>query len=137
MRKRFIYKQTDGRHKDFLKRPVKLAISLSYFLIQKTIELVLRVVRRAPNPRLVILYYHGIPQTYRRNFARQMRMLRRRALVFPANYRGTLPSGKANVAITFDDAYISVAENALPEIARCGFHATIFFPVGSLRSRSK
>jgi peptidoglycan/xylan/chitin deacetylase (PgdA/CDA1 family) len=95
----------------------------------------LRVVGRARNPRLVILYYHGIPRTYRHDFARQMQMLRRGALVFPANYRGTLPSGKPNVAITFDDAYISVAENALPELAVCGFHSTIFVPVGSLGSR--
>jgi peptidoglycan/xylan/chitin deacetylase (PgdA/CDA1 family) len=66
-----------------------------------------------------------------------MQMLRRRALVHPANYRGTLPSGKSNVAITFDDAYISVADNALPELAECGFHSTIFVPVGSLGSRPK
>jgi peptidoglycan/xylan/chitin deacetylase (PgdA/CDA1 family) len=135
MRKRFTYKQTDGRRKDRLKRPAKLAISLSYFLIQKAIDFALGVVGRAPNPRLVILYYHGIPQIYRREFARQMQMLRRWALVFPAHYRGTLPSGKPNVAISFDDAYVSVAENALPELARCGFHSTIFVPVGSLGSR--
>jgi peptidoglycan/xylan/chitin deacetylase (PgdA/CDA1 family) len=135
MRKRFTYRQTDGRRKDPLKRPAKLVISLSYFLIQKTIGFVLQVVGRAPNPRLIILYYHGIPQAYRHNFARQMQMLRRGALVFPANYRGALPSSKPSVAITFDDAYISVAENALPELAGCGFHSTIFVPVGSLGSR--
>jgi len=117
------------------KRPAKLAISLSYFLIQKTIGFVLQAVGRAPNPQLIILYYHGIPKTHRHNFARQMQMLRRGALVFPANYREALPSGKPNVAITFDDAYISVAENALPELAGCGFHSTIFVPVGSLGSR--
>ena len=34
------------------------------------------------------------------------------------------------MAITFDDAFTSVAENALPELARHSFHATIFVPVG-------
>jgi peptidoglycan/xylan/chitin deacetylase (PgdA/CDA1 family) len=61
-----------------------------------------------------------------------MQSLRRRALVFPANFQGSLPSGKPNVAITFDDAYVSVAENALPELAARGFHSTIFVPVGSI-----
>ena len=92
----------------------------------------LRAVGRAPDPRLVILYYHGIAQTYRHDFARQMQSLRRRALVFPADFQGSLPSGKPNVAITFDDAYVSVADNALPELAARGFHSTIFVPVGSL-----
>jgi peptidoglycan/xylan/chitin deacetylase (PgdA/CDA1 family) len=61
-----------------------------------------------------------------------MQALSRSARVFPANYRGTLPSDKPSVAITFDDAYVSVAENALPELAKRGFHSTIFVPVGSL-----
>jgi peptidoglycan/xylan/chitin deacetylase (PgdA/CDA1 family) len=115
-----------------LKRPSKIAISLCYFLALKATGLVLRAVGRAPDPRLVILYYHGITQTYRHDFARQMQSLRRRALVFPANFQGSLPSGKPNVAITFDDAYVSVADNALPELAARGFHSTIFVPVGSL-----
>jgi peptidoglycan/xylan/chitin deacetylase (PgdA/CDA1 family) len=36
------------------------------------------------------------------------------------------------VAITFDDAFRSVAENALPELSKHSFHATIFVPVGWL-----
>jgi peptidoglycan/xylan/chitin deacetylase (PgdA/CDA1 family) len=36
------------------------------------------------------------------------------------------------VAITFDDAFQSVAENALPELGKHSFHATIFVPVSWL-----
>ncbi|MBH5398261.1 polysaccharide deacetylase family protein [Bradyrhizobium sp. CNPSo 4010] len=36
------------------------------------------------------------------------------------------------MAITFDDAYVSVAENALPELVARSFHSTIFVPVGAL-----
>jgi peptidoglycan/xylan/chitin deacetylase (PgdA/CDA1 family) len=43
---------------------------------------------------------------------------------------GELPSGRKCVAITFDDAFTSVAENALPELARHSLHSTIFVPVG-------
>jgi len=135
MPNRPIYRQTSGMRKGPLKRPAKLAISLGYFLVQRTIEFGSRVIGRASSPQLVILYYHGIPRKHRDDFARQIQKLRRSALVFPANHRGALPSGRPNVAITFDDAYISVAENALPELAGCGFHSTIFVPVGSLGSR--
>jgi peptidoglycan/xylan/chitin deacetylase (PgdA/CDA1 family) len=64
-----------------------------------------------------------------------METLRRAARVSPAFYRGNLSSGKQNVAITFDDAFVSVAENALPELAKHGFHSTIFVPAGLLGSR--
>jgi peptidoglycan/xylan/chitin deacetylase (PgdA/CDA1 family) len=132
---RFTYSRTLGMSRGHLKRFTKLVISFCYFIVLKAVGFVLQAVGRPSKPRLVILYYHGIPQFCRHNFARQMRALGRRALVFPANYRGILPSGKPNVAITFDDAYDSVAENALPELAAHGFHSTIFVPVGSLGRR--
>jgi peptidoglycan/xylan/chitin deacetylase (PgdA/CDA1 family) len=66
------------------------------------------------------------------NFVRQMDALHRGANVVPASYRGELPSRKKCVAITFDDAFCSVAENALPELAKRSFHSTIFVPVGWL-----
>jgi peptidoglycan/xylan/chitin deacetylase (PgdA/CDA1 family) len=59
-----------------------------------------------------------------------MEALHRGAIVVPASYRGELPSGKKCVAITFDDAFVSVAENGLPELSRHSFHSTIFVPVG-------
>lgn len=36
---------------------------------------------------------------------------------------------KQTVAITFDDAYVSAAENALPEPAERGLHSTVFVPL--------
>ena len=117
------------------KRLVKLTISLLYFIAQRLSRLMLRAMGRSPNQQLVILYYHGIPAACRANFARQLDAIRRGAQVRPAFFRGSLPAGKQNVAITFDDAYVSVAENALPELAARGFHSTIFVPVDSLGSR--
>ncbi|WP_198026699.1 polysaccharide deacetylase family protein [Bradyrhizobium sp. ARR65] len=90
----------------------------------------LRLTGRPSTQRLTILYYHGVSPKHRHSFARQMDALRRSAFVLPASYRGDLPSGKKCVAITFDDAFVSVAENALPELARRSFHSTIFVPVG-------
>jgi peptidoglycan/xylan/chitin deacetylase (PgdA/CDA1 family) len=114
------------------KRTAKLTISLLYYLVRGLSRFVLRLAGRSPGRKLIILYYHGIPDAYRSNFVRQLESIRRRARVLPASYRGSLPSGKLNVAITFDDAYVSVAENALPALASRGFHSTIFVPTATL-----
>jgi peptidoglycan/xylan/chitin deacetylase (PgdA/CDA1 family) len=87
---------------------------------------------RSPGRKLIVLYYHGIPNAYRSNFVSQLESIRRRARVLPASYRGSLPSDKLSVAITFDDAYVSVAKNALPALASRGFHSTIFVPTATL-----
>jgi peptidoglycan/xylan/chitin deacetylase (PgdA/CDA1 family) len=117
-----------------IKRMAKLAISLIYFASQQLSRFILQVLGRPPSQKLIILYYHGIPATLRSNFARQLEAIRRGARVYPAFHRGSLPADKRNVAITFDDAYVSVAENALPELVARGFHSTIFVPVGCLGS---
>jgi peptidoglycan/xylan/chitin deacetylase (PgdA/CDA1 family) len=117
------------------KRIAKLAISLFYYIARGFSRFILQLTGRSPDRNLVILYYHGIPLAYRSNFVRQMESIRRGAQVLPASYSGSLPWGKPNVAITFDDAYVSVAENALPELLARGFHSTIFVPVGTLGSR--
>lgn len=115
-----------------VKRLGKLAISLAYLAAQGLSRFILQAIGRSPGQRLVILYYHGVPSADRANFARQLQAIERGARVWPAFHRGSLPADKQNVAITFDDAYVSVAENALPELAARGFHSTIFIPVGSL-----
>lgn len=114
------------------KRIAKVAISLVYLAAQELYRIVLRAAGRSPARPLIILYYHGIPTAFRSNFVRQLDAIRRGARVCPAFHRGSLRADKQNVAITFDDAYVSVAENALPELIARGFHSTIFVPVGSL-----
>jgi peptidoglycan/xylan/chitin deacetylase (PgdA/CDA1 family) len=117
------------------KRVAKLAISLFYYVARGFLRILLQYTGGLPDGKLVILYYHGIPFADRSNFARQMEVIQRGARVLPADYRGSLPCGKPHIAITFDDAYVSVAENALPELFARAFHSTIFVPVGSLGSR--
>lgn len=117
-----------------LRRTAKIGISLIYYLVRGLGRLVLRLLGRRPRERLTILYYHEVTTRCRSNFARQMEVLRRKALVVPASHRGPLPSAKSRkcVAITFDDAFRSVAENALPDLGKHSFHTTIFVPVGWL-----
>ena len=117
------------------KRLAKLAISLLYFVARRLWRFIMHALGRPPSQQLIILYYHGVPSAYRARFVRQLSVLQRNACVWPASHRGGLPLNKPNVAITFDDAYESVAENALPELAVRGLHSTIFVPTGSLGRR--
>jgi peptidoglycan/xylan/chitin deacetylase (PgdA/CDA1 family) len=112
------------------KRDLKIAISLAYFGMRAIFNYSLRLAGRPSTPRLTILYYHGVSPELRLRFACQMDALRRGARVVAASYRGKLPTGKKCVAITFDDAFTSVTDIALPELAKHSFHSTIFVPVG-------
>jgi peptidoglycan/xylan/chitin deacetylase (PgdA/CDA1 family) len=83
-------------------------------------------------PRLTILYYHAVPAAQREAFDAQMAWLKRTANVVAADHTGALSPDRPNVAITFDDAFRSVRENALPALQRYGLPATIFVPTGHL-----
>lgn len=117
-----------------LKRNAKIAISLIYYFGRAICRAFLGLVGRPMRPRLTILYYHGVARECRSSFALQMAALHRRAIVLPASYRGKLPADKDKkcVAITFDDAFVSVADNGLPELNKYSFQSTIFVPVGWL-----
>jgi peptidoglycan/xylan/chitin deacetylase (PgdA/CDA1 family) len=114
------------------KRNAKVAISLVYYLAVSVVALFLRMIGLSPKKRLTILYYHGVPLEARIAFARQMEALVNGARVVPAFYRGALPPGRAAVAITFDDAFVSVLQNAVPEIVSRSLCCTIFVPAAIL-----
>lgn len=82
--------------------------------------------------RFVVLYYHDVPDEARTRFARHMHALSRGTTVVRAAHAGPLHDGGAYVGITFDDAFRSVRTNAVPELLRRGFPATIFVPVDCL-----
>lgn len=116
--------------KHSFKRYAKLAISFVYFCAMMLARGVLCMLGRPPKGRLVVLYYHGVPPNFRANFQRHMDALQRGASVVPADFQGYLRPNKKYVAITFDDAFDSLFDNALPILAARNFHATIFVPVG-------
>ena len=83
-------------------------------------------------PKLTILYYHAVPAERADAFDAQMAYLRRETNLVYADHAGPLASDRPNVAVTFDDAFRSVRENALPALARHAIPATIFVPTGWL-----
>jgi peptidoglycan/xylan/chitin deacetylase (PgdA/CDA1 family) len=114
-----------------LKRQIKIAISCVFYALGWPISALADVIGVKTRQRLVILYYHDIPTATRARFARQMDKLKRRATVVGADWRGGPVKGRV-CAITFDDAFVSVVDNALPELAKRQLPCTIFVPVGVL-----
>jgi len=114
------------------KRGVKVAISILWYAGAKISRGLMRLAGRTPAPRFVVLCYHEVPEEARTRFARQMQALSRGTTVVRAAHTEPLPDNGSYVAITFDDAYRSVRTNAVPELLRRGFPATIFVPVDFL-----
>jgi peptidoglycan/xylan/chitin deacetylase (PgdA/CDA1 family) len=98
--------------------------------------------------RSVVLAYHAVgavPRSVLRNtfvplsaFERQMEFLarRREVVALESLVNAAAPRGSVRVAITFDDAYRSVFERALPVLERHGFPATVFVPTAWIGDRN-
>jgi peptidoglycan/xylan/chitin deacetylase (PgdA/CDA1 family) len=91
-----------------------------------------RAVGRVPRALCVILYYHSVPVEERRAFASQMDMIRRLSTPVDLNCLDALEPGKQYTAITFDDAFADVIDNAIPELISRGIPARIFVTVAAL-----
>ena len=76
-----------------------------------------------------MLYYHAVRPDQRAGFARQMDLLLRVARPWCLDARP--PDGQGPfVAVTFDDGFVSVIENALPELKKRGIPVSLFVPTG-------
>lgn len=115
-----------------LKRIVKLCISTAVWIVDGVGAALGRLVGRKPPGRAVILYYHGVRQRETGMFARQMDILKQMARPIPADWQGDLEPGQLYAAVTFDDAFLSVVQNAWPAMEQRGIPATIFVPTGYL-----
>jgi peptidoglycan/xylan/chitin deacetylase (PgdA/CDA1 family) len=115
-----------------MKRLVKMCISTLLWMTDELKALASRILGRKPPGRAVILYYHGVRKEEVGLFEEQMAMLCRVARPMAADWQGTLEPGVLHVAVTFDDAFLSVAENAWPAMVQRQIPATIFVPTGYL-----
>ncbi len=80
---------------------------------------------------VVVLTYHAVREDEVPRFERQMRDLTDRArAVFADDPSST--NGRQSVAVTFDDAFQSVFERALPILAKHEIPASVFVPTGYL-----
>lgn len=73
-----------------------------------------------------MLYYHQVRSENRAAFGRQMDLLLRSATPTRADRTKALNVDTHYVAVTFDDGYQNVIDNALPELQKRGIPATLF-----------
>ena len=122
-----------GHHRtDMLKRKLKLLISLGYFAASRSGQALRRLLGRPPAATAVILYYHAVKPHEREGFVRQMRMLKRLATPVRVDGTAAMAPGQHSVGVTFDDAFVSVAEQALPILNELAIPCTIFVPMAYL-----
>jgi len=80
--------------------------------------------------------YHSVKAHERARFARQMDDLVSVGRAVSADFPGVeVANGSTYVAVTFDDAYHSVLENALPILQERSIPATVFVPTKDLGRR--
>jgi peptidoglycan/xylan/chitin deacetylase (PgdA/CDA1 family) len=114
------------------KRILALALSLACAAVQQIHDAVLLLLFGAPAPSTpVVLTYHAVPDEDAARFAAQMRDLKELAEPVFADDAGEARAGRT-AAVTFDDGFQSVFDNALPIMARMGVPATLFVPTGYL-----
>lgn len=112
-----------------------MGISLALHTFDLAHGSVSRCLRRPAPGAGIVLYYHAIKQHQRCRFARQMDQILQQAHLFDAGLPETMIGKGPNVAVTFDDGFQSVVENALPELAKRRIPFTVFVPSGCLGER--
>lgn len=117
-----------------MKRLVKLLVSLFFWLGDTLINAYRRLAGRPSPARGVVLYYHAVKPEQRAAFARQMDLLLRFAQPWRLDQEFDGKPGSF-VAVTFDDGFASVVENALPELKNHTIPFTVFMPTGSWGAR--
>lgn len=115
-------------------RKIKLLISLSVAAFDAVAAALRRITGLRPAASKVVLYYHAIPAGSRQQFAAQMDVLKRLTMPVDAEDDARRSPGRYS-AVTFDDAFVSVVEHALPELHARSIPCTIFVPTGSLGHR--
>jgi peptidoglycan/xylan/chitin deacetylase (PgdA/CDA1 family) len=115
-----------------IKRLFILAVSICFWTVEWLIKGLSTLTGRPLPPRCVVLCYHGVTRDGRRRFARQMDVLTERAKTVPVDVKNKLGAGSCHVAVTFDDGFVSVVENALPELALRNIQSALFIPTAYL-----
>ncbi|MBW8015853.1 MAG: polysaccharide deacetylase family protein [Planctomycetes bacterium] len=111
-----------------IKETVKMSLAIGYAAYLKIMKV---------NCRKVVLYYHDIKKEHALGFRKQMKYLADTyKVVKPSEIKSTDPDNHEHlVAITIDDAFKNVYENALPILKDFDLPAAVFAPAGNLGSR--
>lgn len=115
-----------------MKRLLKIIVSIVYILLSKPALRVLQLFNREIPASCIILFYHSIPPEGVRVFIDQIEYLARNTTpIRPGDYHH-MEAGKRYSVITFDDAFTSAIDNAVPELLKRRIPFAIFIPAGFL-----
>jgi peptidoglycan/xylan/chitin deacetylase (PgdA/CDA1 family) len=115
-------------------RILKVAIAAVFFMCDSLRCIVRRLVGRPVPPPFVVLMYHSVKRHEHGRFKRQMDQLLKAGRPVYADFNAAGSGHRPAIAVTFDDAYVSVMENALPVCRSYGIPASIFVPTRYLGS---
>jgi peptidoglycan/xylan/chitin deacetylase (PgdA/CDA1 family) len=113
---------------ELIKRILKLFVSLVVCSCGSLVRTLRAWFGHSASRDFVVLYYHLVEMKDRDRFCWQMDYLSKHAQAVPADYKGPFPAGRTPVAVTFDDAFASLADTAIPEMALRGIPFTVFVP---------
>ncbi len=116
-----------------MKRWAKVIISLGWFAAGVLSDTARRLVGARRKPRLVILCYHAAPVEKKHLLETQLDHIKESFPVLAADTDVSKLAQDA-VALTFDDAFESVARIAIPMLRTRGLTATVFVPAGAMGS---
>ncbi len=84
-------------------------------------------------PLRTVIYYHSVKKTDIPGFSKQMAYLADKcSVVKPSDIKKKSDTDRILTAITFDDAFVSVLENAVPVLKKYKLPAAFFVPTGNL-----
>ncbi len=110
---------------------VQFVLSVAYFFATRCIKLLKRLAgRRAPGS-LAMLCYHEVTAQQAQSFARHMDLVERLGETVYADTSLSLPRGH-HIAVTFDDGFANLLDNALPLLRDRHIPCTLFLTTGDL-----
>lgn len=115
-----------------LKRLIKLTGSIIYYIYFFIKNNLKSFIGKKPPGILVVLYYHTVAKDQRKQFAKQMDSLCKWTQIIKLDSIDFLSKNQHYTAVTFDDGYQSMLENAVPDLIERKIPATIFITSGSI-----
>jgi len=117
-------------------RLLKVVIAFLYIRFDSVRCTLFRLLGYPVSARFVALMYHSVKSHEREQFAQQMDLLVRLANPVAGDFTGRNDGrNRSFVAVTFDDGYHSILENALPILREKKIPVTLFVPTNSLGTR--
>jgi len=118
-----------------IERLLKLSISIVFYTVYRGIILIYLLLKKPFPATIAVLMYHSLKSEQRSRFEKHMDELIKAGRPVRANILGPLMKGQHHIAVTFDDGYQSVLNNALPILIARKIPATIFVTTGYLGAK--